>query len=153
MRATKILLPLLAAALLTQACTKEYITNEYITEETVIKGADMSLVDFNVRSNNWQLRDGYFEVVLNVPEITKEVVAKGNVQVSRRFDENGKTIWTPLPTMRVDVDTADDGSDFYYTTYIDFEWSEGSLSIFVTTTDLYTGNNPGDMAFRVAILL
>ena len=146
------LIPLLAIALLSSACTKEYVTEEYITEQTIIQGTEMSLIDFNVKSTNWQERDGYYEVVLDVPEITKEVVENGNVQVLRRYTENGKYVWTPLPAMRVSVEPVD-GNDFYYTTYIDFEWSQGQVNIFVTTTDLYTGNNPGDMTFRVAILM
>ena len=152
MRALK-LIPLLAIALLASACTKEYVTKEYITEETIIQGADMSLIDFNVKSSNWYEGDGYYEAILDVPDITKEVVNNGNVQVSRRYTEGGSTIWTPLPAMRVSMEVLDDGTEFYYTTFIDFEWSEGRVNIYVTTTDLYTGYNPGDMSFRVAIVM
>ena len=149
----KYLFLLLAAALMACGCTKEYITQEYITEETVIQGADMDIIDFTVKDADWVMRDGYFEVVLKVPEITKTVVENGTVQVSRRYTDNGQTYWTPLPSMRVEVTESGDGSDFFYTVYTDFEWSEGQVNVFVTTTDLYTGECPGDMALRVIVLM
>ena len=149
MRITSILLPLMAASLLAAGCTKEYVTKEYY-EETIIQGTEMTMLDFNVRSANWQIRDGYFEAVLEVPEITADVVNKGHVQVSRLYNDTGVKTWTPLPAMRVSVEELD-GEDFYYTTYTDFEWSVGFVHIFVTTTDLFTGDNPGDISFRVII--
>ena len=149
MRITNILLPLTGACLLAAGCTKEYITNEYY-DETIIKGTEMTMLDFNVRSSNWLERDGYFEAILEVPEITADVVNDGHVQVSRLYNDGGVMTWTPLPAMRVGVDQID-GQDFYYTTYTDFEWSVGYVHIFVTTTDLYTGINPGDISFRVII--
>ena len=60
-------------------------------------------------------------------------------------------IWTPLPCIRTDVTTGSDGGDYYYTTFIDYEWTVGTVNIFVTTSDLYTGDRPGDMSFRVFI--
>ena len=41
--------------------------------------------------------------------------------------------------------------DIYYTTYVDYEWSQGKVYIFVTASDLYAGENPGDISFRVGI--
>ncbi len=140
---------MIAVSIFAVGCTKEYVTNEYY-EETIVKGTEMTMLDFNVRSSNWQMREGYFEAILEVPEITGEVVNDGHVQVSRLYNDDGIMTWTPLPSMRVSVDKVDD-QDFYYTTYTDFEWSAGYVHIFVTTTDLYTGDNPGDISFRVII--
>ena len=81
MKITNILLPLMAASLLAAGCTKEYITNEYY-DETIVKGTEMTMLDFNVRSSNWLERDGYFEAILEVPEITADVVNDGHVEVS-----------------------------------------------------------------------
>ena len=66
--------------------------------------------------------------------------------VYRRYEGN---VWTPLPAMR----TEKTEEDIYYTTYVDYEWSLGKVYIFVTASDLYAGENPGDMSFRVAIQL
>ncbi len=41
--------------------------------------------------------------------------------------------------------------DIYYTTYVDYEWSQGKVYIFVTASDLNAGENPGDISFRVGI--
>lgn|GEM_PF-6050328 len=43
------------------------------------------------------------------------------------------------------------GHHFYYTTFIDYEWTVHTVNIFVTTSDLYTEEVPGDMSFRVII--
>ena len=142
MKATKLLLSLFAAVLLVSGCNKEYVT--------VVQGTEMSFIDFTVRSNQWNVRDGYFEAVLNVPEITSQIVEQGTVTVSRRYNDGG-TVWTPLPAMRTEIAILEDGSEFYFTTFTDFEWYKGGVSIFVTTTDLYTGDNPGDISFRVGI--
>ena len=159
MNMKKFLIPLAAALLLATGCTKEYVTKQYVTEQ-VIGGMDMSLIDFEVKSNNWTIWDvengnddeGYFEAVLEVKEITKEVVEKGLVLVSRRYLDGSKYIWTPLPAMRTEKTMLDD-NPYYFTTFTDFEWSEGKVNIYVTASDLFAGQNPGDMYFRVAVQL
>lgn len=151
MKAKRILIGLLAAAsLLATGCTKEYYTQQY----TVVEGLGMTLVDFNIKNNNWAVRDvvngnadeGYFQATLEVPEITQDVVDQGIVMVYRRYEDG---VFTPLPSML--TEKTEDG--LYYTTYVDFEWSKGKVNIFVTASDLYAGSFPGDMSFRVAIQL
>lgn len=150
MKAYRILIGLLAAGLLATGCTKQYITDEHI----YYQGLGMTLIDFQVKAANWSIwevpfgneDEGYFQAELDVPEITKEVVEQGVVMVYRRYEGN---VWTPLPAMR----TEKTEEDIYYTTYVDYEWSQGKVYIFVTASDLYAGENPGDMSFRVAIQL
>lgn len=151
--------PLVAMVLLATGCNKEYVTRQYITQQ-VIGGMDMSLIDFEVKNDNWAVREvengnddeGYFEAVLEVKEITKEVVEKGLVLVSRRYLDGSEYIWTPLPAMRTEKTNLND-NPYYFTTYTDFEWSEGKVNIYVTASDLFAGQNPGDMYFRVAVQL
>lgn len=150
MKVHRILIGLLAAGVLATGCTKEYYTEQY----TIVEGLDMTLIDFNVRSNDWSVwnvengndDEGYFQATLAVPEITKDVVEKGVVIVHRRYEDG---VSTPLPAMR--TEKTEDG--LYYTTFVDYEWAQGVINIFVTATDLYAGTNPGDMSFRVAIQL
>ena len=147
------LIPLLAITLLFSACTKEYVTKEYITEQTVIQGAEMTFVDITVDSKDWKDMGGYLKAAKKVDQITKAVFDAGHVQVSAcMFDSNNVMTWTPLPMMRVSM-TQLDGNDFYYTTYTDYEWEAGYVYIYVTTTDLYTGDNPGTCSFRVFITM
>lgn len=155
----KLLFPLAVLVLLVTGCNKEYVTRQYITQQ-VIGGMDMSLIDFEVKNDNWAVREvengnddeGYFEAVLEVPEITQEVVKKGLVLVSRRYLDGSEYIWTPLPAMRTEKTNLND-NPYYFTTYTDFEWSEGKVNIYVTASDLFAGQNPGDMYFRVAVQL
>ena len=155
MKASKYLLILLGAGLLLSGCTREYITEEYITYQ----GMDMKLVDFEVKENNWTAcsveygaaDQGYFKAELKIPEITQKVVDKGAVLVYKLLDNS---VWTPLPAMR----TVIDANNNTYTTFTDFEWTKGLVTIFFTASDLYIGDdkdliNPGNMTFRVAIQL
>ena len=153
----KFLLPLAAVLLMASSCAKEYVTKQYVTEQKIIQGMDMSLIDFEVKSENWtqllveNLNDdeGYFEAILEVPEITDEVIKKGLVLVYECLEEG---IWTPLPAQRTERTTVD-GNPFNYTTFTDFEYQKGQVNVFVTTTDLYAGLKPGAKYFRVAVQL
>ena len=143
MKAMKTLLLVLFAGILLTGCTKEYI----------MQGTEMSMYDYDVRSGQWQEGDGYYFITLDVPAITRQIVRNGNVQVSRCYMGNTEDddVWTPLPAMRVEVTDGIDG-DYYFTTYTDYEWSLETVDIFVTTSDLYTADRPGDMSFRVIIM-
>lgn len=153
----KFLLPLAAVLLMASSCTKEYVTKQYVTEQKIIQGMDMSLIDFEVKSEHWTQRhmdnlnddEGYYEAILQVPEITDEVIKKGLVLVYERLEEG---IWTPLPAQRTERATVD-GNPFNYTTFTDFEYQKGQVNVFVTTTDLYAGLKPGAKYFRVAVQL
>lgn len=143
MKAKLMLVLLLAAGLLFAGCS----------DQVYVTGTEMTYLDYDVRSSQWQQVGDSFRAVLDVPDITRAVVSKGNVQVSRCFpgENNGIDVWTPLPMMRVEVTEGSDGGDYFYTTFTDFDWTVGTVSIFVTTSDLYTGDLPGSMSFRVYI--
>ena len=113
----------------------------------------MTMFDYDIYDNQWRMADGYYTVTLDVPAITNHVVRNGNVQVSRCYlgaTENDD-VWTPLPAIRVESVTGSDGGEYYFTTYTDYEWSARTVDIFVTTSDLYMEDRPGDMSFRVII--
>ena len=131
----------------TYGCTKKYYTEEI----TYVEGVNLQSADFSIKNEEWQLdqNSGFYSVQLNVPQITKEVVDNGTIQVLRKFEGD---VWTPLPIVRAEVTDAEGGGDYYFSTYIDYEWSVGKVFIFVTATDFYTGDTPGDMYFRVNII-
>lgn len=142
------LLALAALVLLgTSGCTKKYYTEEI----TYVEGVNLQSADFSVKSSQWKedQQAGYFSVQLNVPQITKNIVDYGTIQVMRKYEED---IWTPLPIVRAEVTDAEGGGDYFYSTYIDYEWTVGKVFIYVTATDFYTGERPSDMYFRVNIL-
>lgn len=143
MSAKRFFLLLLAAGMALTGCTEDV----YVMGETTEK------YDYDVRSSQWEQLDDCYRAVLDVPAITRQVVTDGKVQVSRCYvgENNGDDIWTPLPSMRVNVTEGLDGNDFYYTTYTDFEWTTRTVYIYVTTSDLYTGDRPESMSFRVFV--
>ena len=73
----KFLLPLAAVLLMASGCTKEYVTKQYVTEQTIVQGMDMSLIDFEVKSENWTQRymdnlnddEGYYEAILHLENV------------------------------------------------------------------------------------
>ena len=150
MKTTNILLPLLAASLLAVGCTKEYVNKYY--EETIIQGTELTLIDFDVRASDWGIEgvaygyddEGFFWVKREIPEIDDQVIQDGFVQVHVLGSND---YWSPLPTTR----TEKTENDIYFTTYVDYEYAKGVLFIYVTASDLYLNNGPGDMHFRVAI--
>ncbi len=143
MKAKAILFSLLAAGLILVGCT----------EQVFVPGTEVSTYDYDVYSSQWELWGDSYRAVLDAPAITRYVVTSGNVQVSRCYpgENNGVDIWTPLPCIRTEVAEGSDGGEFYYTTFVDYEWTEGMVSIYVTTSDLYTGDVPPGMSFRVFI--
>ena len=150
MKTKRLFLLLIAAGLLLCSCTEKVFVP---FEETIRQDNKGYRFDYTVKSNEWELFGDSYRAILDVPEITARVVSQGNVLVSRRYpgENNGADIWTPLPCIRTGVVVGEDGSDYYYTTYIDYEWTTGMVSIFVTASDLYTGDVPGEMYFRVFI--
>ena len=143
MKAIKTLFILLAAGILLAGCS----------QDMYVQGTEMYFYDYDVRSNQWQLWGDSYCATLDVPAITRDILLDGNVQVSRCYPGGVSTedVWTPLPSMRTDVTVGADGGDFFYTTFIDYEWTVQTVNIFVTTSDLYTEDVPGDMSFRVII--
>lgn len=133
---------LFAAGLLMTGCT----------EKVIVPGAQVVKLDYDVRASQWELFGDCFRAVLDVPDITSSVLASGQVDVSRCYpgENNGLDIWTPLPYIRTEM-TNENGQDYIYTTFIDYEWTKGTVSIFVTTSDLFVDYNPGDMSFRVFV--
>lgn len=119
----------------------------------VPSGSDVVKLDYDVRSSQWQVFGDSYRVVLDAPDITPRVVSRGDVKVSRIYprENKGTDILTPLPCIRTEVIEGTGGSDYFYTTFIDYEWTTGTVSIFVSTSDLDTSVVPGDMAFRVFV--
>ena len=133
-----ILLTLAGAALLT-GCTKEYYQ--------INEGVEMYQRDFNVKSSDWKAIDATDQwgepngglvlcVELTVPEITKDVVNYGQVTVTRRLEDNGETFWTPLPLSRAEALRYGESDEYFYSTYMDFEWGYQTVYVYFTATDL-----------------
>ena len=120
--------------------------------KVVVPSSQAVKLDYDVYSNQWELLDDCYRATLDVPDITKTVVSYGKVDVARRYpgENHGQDVWTPLPCMRTEVEVVN-GADVYYTTFVDYEWTERTVNVYVTTSDLYTGAIPPTMHFRVYV--
>ena len=143
MKAKRFFLLLRAAGMTLTSCVNK----------VVVPSSQAVKLDYDVHSSQWQLNDGYYRATLDVPDITTSVVNHGKVDVARRYPGEGRggsDVWTPLPCMQTEMEVVN-GVDVYFTTFVDYEWSERTVDIFVTASDLYTGNVPPTMHFRVFV--
>ena len=142
MKAKRFFLILLAAGMTLTGCGNR----------VVVSGQQAIKLDYDVYSNQWERLDDCYRATLDVQGITRTVVNHGKVDVTRRYpgENYGVDVWTPLPCMRTEVENVN-GADVYYTTFVDYEWTERTVNIYVTTSDLYTGNVPPTMYFRVYV--
>ena len=154
MKAKRILLLATAAlALLSiSSCGKEY----YVQDD----GVQMQHIDYTVYGTDWQIQElnnggRLLSVLLNVPQITKDVVNYGSVTVSRRlFDDNNNIFWTPLPAVRAESVDYGTETEILYSTYLDYEWTTGQVYVYFTATDFYVDPDKAtwpDMELRVTI--
>lgn len=134
------------------SCNKDY----YIQED----GVQMKHIDYTVYNTDWvkeeQPGGGYLlSVKLDVPQITRDVVNYGSVTVSRRLvDNSGNTFWTPLPVVRAESENYGTEDELLYSTYLDYEWTAGSVYVYFTATDFYVDPDKAtwpDMDLRVTI--
>ena len=121
----------------------------------------MAHYDYNLQASDWDMvttdnGTSYLMAKLSVPEIDAKVVNEGSVTVSAGYTDNdGYTVWTPLPMIRpraLDYNTED---EYLYTEYMDFEWTEGFVYIYFTATDFFVAedsSNWPEAYLRVTIL-
>ena len=137
MKAQRLLLLLLAATTLFSSCTKRYYN------ETIVEGTQLKHYMYDIKYQDWDkievLDDGFIlSVQLNVPNITASVVQNGNIMVSRQLTgDNNQTYWTPLPVVRAEAENFGTDNVILYSTYLDYEWTEGKVFIYFTATDFY----------------
>jgi len=132
-----IFITVLALALFTTSCTDDNGGN-----------ANMSTVDFNVQSNQWQETGdwqvagyGYY-VDLDFPEITNNVIQNGMVSLYMKSGDS----WIPVPVYFYNqIDQYQFQGGFFY------KMKQGIFSIEYYENDGETGN-PGTQIFRLVIV-
>ena len=152
MKANRLFFFAVTAVVLLCSCTKELyfgdMTSDRDSGRSGDKGVTMSHYDFTVGSNDWQLAtasDGssYLVAFLSVQEIDARVVRDGSVTVSRGYtDDDGYMVWTPLPMVRAQALDYNTDTEYLYSEYLDFEWTEGAVYIYFTATDLFVDDDP-----------
>ena len=151
MKANRLFLFAIAAVVLLSSCTKEFYFDDLhdgvpsgrSSGRSGEGGVTMSHYDYNIDTGDWQLitaDDGssYLFASLSVPAIDARVVSGGSVTVSRGYtDDDGYTVWTPLPMIRAEALDYNTETEYLYSNYLDFEWTEGYVYIYFTATDLF----------------
>ena len=147
---------LLATAALSLLSLSSCYKDTYIQDD----GVQMKHIDYTVYNTDWAKEElpggGYLlSVMLNVPQITRDVVNYGSVTVSRRLTDNqGNTFWTPLPVVRAESENYGTEDEVLYSTYLDYEWTTGQVYVYFTATDFYVDPDKAtwpDMDLRVTI--
>ncbi len=159
MKLNRIILPILALALLATGCKKEYVSYTY--------GAQVETYRYNVTPAQWNVVQGQYEqgsdnylyCTLKVPAITDEVFDHGTVQVFvwNIYDVNNNLgAWNTLPFLYpLEVwKTADDGSRYLEIEpeNLRFEWEKGTVTLIIQELD---GCDPAllesTLSFKVCI--
>ena len=165
MKAIRLFIFAVTAVVLLSSCTKEFYFDNQSSGKPSGRSNDsgltMSHYDYTIKSKDWQLAtasDGssYLFAILTVPEIDAMVVSEGSVTVSRGYtDDDGYTVWTPLPMVRAQALDYGTNDEFLYSEYLDFEWTEGYVYIYFTATDLFVAEDSAEwpeFSLRVTIL-
>jgi len=111
------------------------------------------VVKLSVRSQDWIYNSDsahfdplYYSYSFSMPEITSSVYSRGLVQVYMVFDGAQQA----LPYVQHNQDT--NGVDIWnWTRTIDFQYSVGELTVFVTNSDFFD-ERPEAMDFRVVLI-
>lgn len=120
-------------------------------------------IPVQVNQNEWAYsnfdNNNYFFATINMPEITWDIYEHGNVMVYREYEPGtNSATQTPLPYVRhkeylYDQSTSTWG---FYTETVDYEFTQGKLTIFYTASDfdyeIDTNFVPERMNFRVFIM-
>ena len=152
MKATRLFLFAIAAVAMLSSCTKDVFIED--------NSMQLSHYDYSVRNSDWELVESneggyYLFTSLSVPEITRNVANYGTVTVSwGQKGDDGNMVWTPLPAVRVHALDYATENEYYYSTFLDYEWSVGTVNIFFTASDLFVENasNWPNLKLRVTIL-
>ena len=115
----------------------------------------------SVITDDWRLEKStnnyhsYFVHDINDPSLTAYIADSSNVIVYTKYENNdGKTVWSPLPatrhmtgTMKNVAGTAD--STYNYSITYEYEFTEGVVSIIATRSDTITTVKPDNLNIRV----
>ena len=154
MKKCRIILPLLAFAMLFTGCTKEIITY----------GSQISTYRFNVTPSQWKVNQGpnepgsdnYLYCELDVPGIDKQVFDYGTVQayVWNIYDvSNNLGAWNTLPFV-YPLEIYDNGEYYVVPENMRFEWEMGKVTLVIQDLDGYDPESmelAGPISFKVCV--
>lgn len=121
-----------ALALTLNSCEKSYYEVEEITQ---VVEMHPTVVNIDVPESAWEYSylsdNNYFVAKVDMPEITKKVFEGGLIKMYRYV---AKDTQMEMPYVRVN-EVEIGGNMFYYTETVDYEFSQGKMSIFYAVSD------------------
>ena len=112
------------------------------------EGATLKTIQLHVRESMWKFDECLFYYEFHRPELTREVFDKGVVDayLVRNGDSYDTAYKNPLPYV---VPLSENGALYFET--VDFEYGEGWIRFYYTTSDFIYGSSPSAMDFDVVI--
>ena len=117
-----------------------------------------SVVYIPVEEKNWVYSgltdNNYFQVSVNVPELTEEIFDGGVVKMYRTFDYDSQyPTQIEMPYVKLKEEYPEGGGEpFRYTELLDYDFGIETVNIYFTVSDFYYGFKPGAMLFRCVLL-
>lgn len=157
MKLFKLILPMLAIALMASGCTKEYYTLDYST------GVNVYTHQYTITPAQWNRNEGsympgsynYLYASFENADITADVMQNGSV-VAYVYDvydvANNLGAWNLLPYI-VPIEYHEQNADGTWNDYavsenIRFEWEEGKVTFIIQELD---GWDPSDMKTTITV--
>lgn len=113
-------------------------------------GTNWKIINLVANESNWQENldenglNRFYSCHFTIPEITSTVFNDGSV--AGYYLNDISTVQQPLPY----VLHLQDAKGHFWTRTIDFDYSVGSMNVYVTNSD-FVVDPPGKMTFRVAL--
>lgn len=117
------------------------------------------IIDLSAANTDWELQYGssdktnpYYTVSFDVPELTDFVYNSGLVQCYQEVNSNGILSQQLLPVVRHYEEYDANNNQTTWTETMDYEYETGKVTVFVTYSDFYMKNTPGDRNFRLVLM-
>jgi hypothetical protein len=111
---------------------------------------------YTVNSNQWQLVGGvdqlnsYYKAELIIPELTRKIYEDGNIFCYMFQNQDGIEVQTLLP-YHIPFGENTNGNEYLWSETYAYDFTPGSVMLYVNYSDFYTGNRPPTVSFRVVL--
>ena len=107
--------------------------------------------------NKWELVNGkdnidsYFRAEIKIPELDRDIYAGGNVFCYMLQNMDGTEVQTLLPFVLPKGQINPNGTEHLWTETYAYDFTVGSIMLYVNYSDFYTSNIPPTASFRVVL--
>ena len=121
------------------------------------EGMGWFVKEYTITEKRWELMNGrdqlnsFFRAEIKIPELDKYVYDKGNVFVYMFQEVEGDEVQTLLPFTIPYGEERYNGQKHLWTETHSYDFTIGSIMIYVNYSDFYTSNTPPAATFRVVL--